>query len=77
MIPKVADGVTKRHTEAPSWEAQVGASATSKLGFRGATPTAQRADSNQAGPTDLPSVITLASERQAALVEKGMIMGEG
>jgi hypothetical protein len=45
------------------------------VGFHGATPTAQRASADQAVATDLASVITLANERRAALVEKGLIKG--
>ena len=53
----------------------MGAAASSKVGFHGATPTAQRANPNQAPATDLASVITLANELRAALVEKGLVKG--
>ena len=71
----VADGTLKRHGGGLSWEVQLGAGASSKVGFHGATPTAQRANANQAAATDLASVITLASELRAALIEKGLIEG--
>ncbi len=51
------------------------AGSSSKLGLHGATPTAQRANVNQAPATDLASVIALANELRAALVEKGLIRG--
>ena len=38
--------------------------------------TAQRANAAQAVATDLASVITLANELRAALVEMGLIKGE-
>jgi hypothetical protein len=37
--------------------------------------TAQRANANQAAATGLATVITLANELHAALVEKGVIKG--
>ena len=76
LILNVADGGLKRHAGALSWEVQVGSGASSKVGFHGATPTVQRANANQAAATDLASVITLANELRAALVEKGLIRGE-
>jgi len=45
------------------------------VGCQGATPTAQRANANQAAATDLATVITLANELRAALVETGIIKG--
>jgi hypothetical protein len=51
------------------------ASTAAKIGFHGAAPTAQRANANQAVATDLASVITLANELRAALVEKGLVKG--
>ncbi len=39
------------------------------------SPNAQRASANPAAATDLASVITLADEPRAALVEKGLIKG--
>lgn len=74
-IVNVVDGGLKRHEGARSWEVQVGSGTTAKIGFHGATPTAQRADANQAPATDLATVITLANELRAALVEKGVIKG--
>ena len=65
----------KRHAGAYSWEITVGASASAKVGFHGATPTAQRANANQTAATDLATVLTLANELRAALVEKGIIKG--
>jgi hypothetical protein len=75
LIVNLADGGLKRHAGALSWEAQVGSGTISKIGFHGAAPTAQRANANQAAATDLASVITLANELRAALVEKGLIKG--
>jgi len=65
----------KRHAGAYSWEITVGAGASAKVGLHGATPTAQRANANQAAATDLATVITLANQLRAALVEKGIING--
>ncbi len=75
LILNTVDGGLKRHAGALSWDLQVGAGTSSKVGFHGATPTAQRANANQAEATDLASVITLANELRAALVEKGLIAG--
>jgi hypothetical protein len=77
LILNTADGGLKRHAGALSWEVQVGAATVAKIGFYGATPTAQRANANQAAATDLASVINLANELRAALVEKGLIKGTG
>lgn len=75
LILNVSDGGLKRHAGSLSWEVQVGGGATAKVGFHGATPTAQRANANQAEATDLSTVITLANELRAALLEKGLIKG--
>ena len=53
----------------------MGAGTSSKVGFHGAAPSAQRANADQAAATDLASVITLTNELRAALVEKGLIKG--
>ncbi|MBX3744127.1 MAG: hypothetical protein KF833_02355 [Verrucomicrobiae bacterium] len=76
LILNIADGGLKRHAGSLSWEVQVGASTAAKIGFHGATPTAQRANGNQAAATDLASVISLANELRAAMLEKGLIKGE-
>ncbi|HNQ90977.1 MAG TPA: hypothetical protein PKM73_20370 [Verrucomicrobiota bacterium] len=65
----------KRHAGAYSWEISVGANTTAKVGFHGATPTAQRARAAEAEATNLASVIKLANELRSALVEKGIIKG--
>jgi hypothetical protein len=75
LVLNTADGGLKRHAGALSWEVQVGANTGAKIGFHGATPTAQRTNANQAEATDLASAITLANELRAALVEKGIIKG--
>ena len=75
LILNVTDGGLKRHAGSLSWEVQIGAGASSKVGFHGATPTTQRANANQAEATDLASVIILANELRIALVEKGIIEG--
>jgi len=75
LIWNVADGALKRHPGSYSWEITVGAGTSAKGGLHGATPTAQRANAKQAAATDLATVITLANERRAALVEKGIIKG--
>lgn len=51
------------------------ASASNKCAFHGSTPVIQRASANQAICTDAASVIVLANELRAALVEKGLIKG--
>jgi hypothetical protein len=76
LILNTTDGSLKRHAGSLSWEVQVGAGTSSKIGFHGAAPTAQRANANQAAATDLASVITLANELRAALVEKGLMKGD-
>ncbi len=76
LIVNVADGGLKRHAGSQSWEVQIGAGVSSKVGFHGIPPTAQRANANQTEATDLASVITLANELRAALVEKGLIKGQ-
>lgn len=75
LILNAVDGGLKRHAGALSWEVEVGATADAKIGFHGATPTLQRASTAQAAATDLASVIALANELRAALVEKGLIKG--
>ncbi len=73
LIVNVADGGLKRHAGALSWEVQIGAATVSKIGFHSVTPSAQRANADQSAATDLASVITLANDLRAALVEKGLI----
>lgn len=75
LILNTTDGGLKRHTGALSWELQIGAASSAKVGFHGATPTAQRANANQAEATDLASVVILANELREAMVEKGLIKG--
>ena len=75
LIWNVTDGAVKRHAGSYSWEITVGANASATVEFHGAAPTAQRANANQAAATDLATVITLANELRAALVEKGIIKG--
>ncbi len=75
LVLNTTDGSLKRHPGSLSWEVQVGAAPSSKIGFHRATPTAQRTNANQAAATDLASVISLANELRAALVEKGLIKG--
>ena len=73
LILNATDGGLKRHAGALSWEVQVGASTTAKIGFHCAAPTARRANADQAEATDLASVITVANGLRAALVEMGYI----
>jgi len=68
LVWNVTDGAMKRHAGYYSWETIAGAGTTAKVGFHGVTPTAQRANPNQAAATDLATVITLANELRAALV---------
>jgi hypothetical protein len=75
LIWNVSEGALKRHAGGYVWEIGIGADATAKVGFHGSTPTGQRAGAAQAIATDLASVITLANELRAALVEKGLIKG--
>lgn len=75
LILNVADGGLKRHGGVPSWEVPIGAGTSSKVGFHGAAPTSRRANADQAAATDLASVITLANELRAALIEKRLIKG--
>ena len=75
LILNTTDGSLKRHAGSLSWEVQLGAGTSSKVAFHGATLTPQRANADQAAATDLASVITLANELRAALVDKGLIKG--
>lgn len=75
LIVNVTDGALKRHAGSLSWEIQVGAGAASKVGLNGVTSVGQRASADQAVATDLASMIILANELRAALVEKGLIKG--
>ncbi len=75
LVWNVTDGAVKRHAGGYAWDITVGANAAAKVGFHGAAPTAQRANANQAEATDLASVIMLANDLRAALVEKGIIKG--
>ena len=63
----------KRHAGTYSGEITVGPTVSAKVGFRGATPTAQRANANQAAATDLATVITLPNELRSAVVEKELV----
>ncbi|MCW5556613.1 MAG: hypothetical protein KIT22_02025 [Verrucomicrobiae bacterium] len=53
----------------------VGRTITTKIGFHGAMPTAQRAGAAQAVATDPASTMALCNELRATLVEKGLIKG--
>lgn len=75
LILNTTDRGLKRHAGGLSWDVQLGAGATSKIGFHGAMPTAQRANADLAAATDLASAITLANEMRAALIEKGLLKG--
>ncbi|MBL9140057.1 MAG: hypothetical protein JNK85_29560 [Verrucomicrobiales bacterium] len=75
LILNTTDGGLKRHTGTMSWEVQVGARTSSKIGFYGAAPTAERANAVQAAATNLARVITLANELWAAFIEKGFRKG--
>ena len=75
LIVNVTDGALKRHAGSLSWEIQIGAGTSAKVGFHGAAPVGQRASADQAVATDLASVIVLANELRAVLVEKGLIKG--
>lgn len=65
----------KHRADGHVWEIGVGAETSAKFGWHGAMPTGQRAGADQFVTTDLASVITLANELRAALVEKGVIKG--
>ena len=54
----VPDGAVKRHAGSYSWEITVGANASTKVGFHGATPTAQRAGAAQAAGTYVSQTIS-------------------
>lgn len=70
LILNTTDGGLVRHARALSWEVPMEAGTSSKVGFQGAAPTAQRANANQAAATDLAGIVTLANELPAALVKK-------
>jgi hypothetical protein len=46
LILNTLHGDLKRHAGSLSWEIQVGASASAKVGFHSAAPTAERANAN-------------------------------
>lgn len=75
LIVNLTEGGLKRHAGSHSWEIQVGVGASAKVGFHRSTPTAQRVSADQAVAPDLASVILLASELRAVLLEKGLIKG--
>ena len=75
LVWNVTESAVKRHAGSYFCEITVGANASAKVRFHGATPTAQRANANQAAATDLATLITLANELRAALVEKAIIKG--
>jgi len=58
LVWNVTDGAVKRHAGAYSWEITVGAGASAKVGFHGATPTAQRAGAAQAIVTYVSQTIS-------------------
>ena len=51
LVWNVTDGAVKRYAGSYSWEITVGAVASAKTGFHGATPTARRAGAAQAAVT--------------------------
>ncbi len=51
LILNVSTGYVKRHAGSYSWEVKVGASASSKIGFWGATPVVQPSGADQAAVT--------------------------
>lgn len=63
------------HVGSLSWEVQVCAGASAEIGFEGAVPPAERVSGSQVAATDLTSVVTLANEMRAALVENGLVNG--
>jgi hypothetical protein len=58
LIWNVTDGAVKRHAGSYSWEIKVGAGTSAKVGFHGATPTAQRAGAAQAAVTYVSQTIS-------------------
>lgn len=76
--PPSLDGLRRRFTGSsllPSRDFEDRGSSAPKVSFHGAPLTAQRANASQADAIDLASVITLANELRAAMVEKGLIKG--
>jgi hypothetical protein len=51
LVLNVATGAVKRHAGSYSWEIKVGASASSKIGFWGATPVVQPSGAGQTAVT--------------------------
>ena len=58
LVWNVTDGAVKHHAGAYSWEITVGAGTSAKVGFHGATPTAQRAGAAQTAVTYASQSIT-------------------
>ena len=74
LIWNVTDGAVKRHAGAYSWEITVGASASAKVGFHGATPTAQRAGAAQAAVTYASQTISdPPTQAQVQAVNDGLV----
>lgn len=54
----------------------IGAAASEKIGFHGATPVVQRAHANQAVPTNEATLITFCTQIRSDLIALGLIKGE-
>ncbi|MCB9913332.1 MAG: hypothetical protein H6827_10070 [Planctomycetes bacterium] len=73
----VSDGAVKRHAGSCSWEITVGADASAKVGFHGATPTAQAAhlpDPSTGNTVDAEAWAAIDAVL-VALERKGRVMG--
>lgn len=77
MVCNFSDGAVKRHAGAYTWEIAVGADASAKLVFHGATPMAQAADiPNPSGGTTIEAEARAAIDAiLVALEGKGLLAG--
>jgi len=74
LVWNVTDGAVKRHAGSSSWEITVGASASAKVGFHDATPTAQRAGAAQAPVSYVSQTISdPPTQAQGQAVENGLM----
>jgi|GEM_PF-2491978 len=72
-IQNATDGAAKRHVAVYTCEITVGATASAKVGSHGATPTAQRANANQAAVMCASQAIRGPPTRaQGSKVESGL-----
>jgi hypothetical protein len=74
LVWNVTDGAVKRHAGAYSWEVSIGAGTSARVGFHGATPTAQRAGAAQVAVTYATQTISEPPTRaQVQALNDGLV----